>query len=297
MGDSGILRSITGTVESRHTRDFSDPDDTIRGDRLVTARISVGAHSVTLAVHDPGWRWSTQARSLGAPESCQTHHVGYALEGSMHVVLSDGVEFDVTGGDVFDIPPGHDAWVLGKAQYRAIDWVGSRSWLADRAGSSTMLATILFTDVVDSSEEVRRRGDNQWADLNATLEERTRDIVVEFGGQVVKYTGDGALAMFDAAARAVKCGLALVAIAPHLGLAIRVGVHTGEVESLDGDIHGLSVHEAARVLSAAVPGEVLVSDVTRLIAGTSGVAYRDRGLEDLKGIGPRRLYSATTALN
>lgn len=280
-------------MEPRHARNFSDPDDTVRGDGLVTRMVSLGAHSVLLAVHEPGWRWSARAGELGAPESCQTHHVGYALEGSIHVVLSDGPEFDVTAGDVFDIPPGHDAWVVGDSPYSAIDWVGARSWLANRASRSTMVATILFSDVVDSSGEALRRGDLQWTDLNATLTERTHDVVVEYGGQLIKSTGDGALAVFDAAGRAIHCGLELTALAPHLGLAIRVGIHTGEVEALSGDIHGISVHEAARVLAAAGPGEVLVSEVTRAIAGAADLGYVDRGSHELKGIGNRRLYLAS----
>jgi class 3 adenylate cyclase len=212
----------------------------------------------------------------------------------MHVVLTDGTEFDVAAGDVFEIPPGHDAWVVGDTPYRAIDWVGARSWLANRTGRSAMIATILFTDVVDSSGEARRRGDLQWTDLNATLAERTRDVVVEYGGQVVKSTGDGTLAVFDAAGRAIRCGLELAALAPHLGLAIRVGVHTGEVETISGDIHGISVHEAARILGEAGAGEVLVSEVTRAIAGDAGLGYVDRGVHDLKGIGSRRLYMAAS---
>jgi len=147
--------------------------------------------------------------------------------------------------------------------------------------------------VVDSSGEALRRGDLQWTDLNATLTERTHDVVVEYGGQMIKSTGDGALAVFDAAGRAIHCGLELTALAPHLGLAIRVGIHTGEVEALSGDIHGISVHEAARVLAAAGPGEVLVSEVTRAIAGAADLGYIDRGSHELKGIGNRRLYLAS----
>ncbi|HAX81721.1 MAG TPA: hypothetical protein DCY40_04040 [Actinobacteria bacterium] len=284
-------------MENRHVRSFSEPDDMVRWNGLITQRLSLGAHSVSLAVHEPGWRWSTSAGELGAPESCPTHHVGYALEGSIHVVLTDGTEFDVAAGDVFDIPPGHDAWVVGDTPYRAIDWVGARSWLANRTDRSAMIATILFTDVVDSSGEARRRGDLQWTDLNATLAERTRDVVVEYGGQVVKSTGDGTLAVFDGAGRAIRCGLELAALAPHLGLTIRVGIHTGEVETLSGDIHGISVHEAARILGSAGPGEVLISEVTRAIAGDGDLVYVDRGAHDLKGIGARRLYLATGKSN
>jgi class 3 adenylate cyclase len=276
----------------QHTRDFSEPDDTVRGTGLVLRRITLGAHTVSRSLHQPGWRWSGQAPSLGATELCQTHHVGYGLSGSLHVVLVDGTEFDVTEGSVFDIPPGHDAWVTSAVPYETLDWVGARSWLGERSVSSGTLATVLFTDVVDSSGEARTRGDLAWSDVNATLDSRTRDLVVEFGGEVLKSTGDGALAVFASVGRAVRCGIELVATAPLLGLSIRVGIHTGEVETIAGDVHGLAVHEAARVLAAATPGEVLVSEVTRAIAGGPGLAFTDRGDHDLKGIGSRRLFAA-----
>jgi len=278
---------------AQHTRDFSDPDDTVSGNGLVSRRIGLGAHSVSYAHHEPGWRWSANAPLLGAPASCQTHHVGYAIAGRIRVRLDDGTEFDVTAGSVFDIPPGHDAWVVGDSAYEAIDWVGARSWLANTRNTSTVLATILFSDVVDSSSEVRRRGDVKWSDINSTLAERTRDVATEFGGNVIKSTGDGSLVMFGGAGRAIQCGLELAAAAPHLGLAIRVGIHTGEVEFVAGDVHGLTVHEAARVLATAAPGEVLVSEVTKAIAGDLEITFRDRGDHELKGIGSRRLFAAT----
>lgn len=275
-----------------HTRDFSDPDDTVEVGGLRSRRITLGAYVLSHATHQPGWRWSTHARTIGMADSCQTHHVGYALGGRLHVALTDGSEFEVAGGAVFDIPPGHDAWVVGDEPYEAIDWVGARSWLADTRSASAV-ATIVFTDVVDSSGEARRRGDSTWNDLNTALAQRTREVVGDYGGQTIKSTGDGTLAVFGGAASAVGCGIELAAIAPHLGIAIRVGVHTGEVEAIADDVHGIAVHEAARILSAAQPGEVLVSEVTRAIASGGDIEFTDRGSHDLKGIGPRRLFAAS----
>ncbi len=278
---------------AQHTRNFSSPDDIVAVGGLVSQRVALGAHTVSRAIHQPGWRWSTHARTTGMPDSCQTHHVGYALAGTMRVVLADGTEFDVTGGSLFDIPPGHDAWVVGEEPYEAIDWVGARSWLATTRTSPTVVATILFTDVVDSSGEARRRGDSIWNDLNATLTQQTRESVAAYGGDFIKATGDGVLAAFAGAARAVGCGIDLAAMAPHLGIAIRVGVHTGEVEVIAGDVHGIAVNEAARVLAIAAPGEVLVSEVTRAITSGAGFEFTDRGEHDLKGIGNRRVFAAT----
>ena len=278
-------------MESAHVRRFTDPDDAFRGTGLETYRVTLGAHIVSRAVHHPGWRYSTYARTIGANEWCQTHHVGYAVSGSCHVILSDGREMEISGGDVFEIPPGHDGWVTSNEPYVTVDWVGARAWLSERTNAASTLATIMFTDVVDSSGEARRRGDVAWTDLNTALGERTRDVVLEFGGEVVKSTGDGVLAVFGSAARGVRCALELARMAPELGLTIRVGLHTGEIESVAGDVHGISVHEAARVMAEADPGEVLVSEVTRVVASGIGLGFTDRGVRDLKGIGERRLHA------
>jgi class 3 adenylate cyclase len=166
---------------------------------------------------------------------------------------------------------------------------GSRSTqVADR-----VLATILFTDIVDSTAQVVGAGDRRWRDL---LDDHDRMIdrqIRRFGGRRVKTTGDGVLATFDAPARAVHCGLAIRDGSRQLGLALRVGVHTGEVERRGEDVAGVAVHLAARVQSRASPGEVWVSrTVADLVAG-SGIHFTDSGTHDLKGIPERwQLYSA-----
>ncbi len=166
---------------------------------------------------------------------------------------------------------------------------GSRSTqVADR-----VLATILFTDIVDSTAQVVGAGDRRWRDL---LDDHDRMIdrqIRRFGGRRVKTTGDGVLATFDAPARAVHCGLAIRDGSRQLGLALRVGVHTGEVELRGEDVAGVAVHLAARVQSRASPGEVWVSrTVADLVAG-SGIHFTDSGTHDLKGIPERwQLYSA-----
>ena len=282
-------------MDNAQVRRFTEPDDFIRGTGLETYRIALGAHVVSRAVHHPGWRYSTYAREIGASEWCQTHHVGYVVSGSIHMLMSDESEFDLSAGDVFELPPGHDGWVTSTEPYVTVDWVGGRAWLAERTNAASTLATIMFTDVVDSSGEARRRGDVAWTDLNTALAERTRDVVLEFGGSVIKSTGDGVLAVFGSAARGVRCAIELAEMPSDLGLSIRVGLHTGEVESVAGDVHGISVHEAARVMAAAKSGEVLVSEVTRVVASGVGLGFADRGLHDLKGIGERRLYAVHRA--
>jgi class 3 adenylate cyclase len=154
----------------------------------------------------------------------------------------------------------------------------------DRAADDRLLATILFTDIVESTGRASALGDAKWRGL---LDEHDATVDVELTrhrGRKVKTTGDGVLALFDGPARAVRCGEALRDGLRGLGIEIRAGLHTGEVEVRGDDVGGIAVHIAARVLGLASPGEVLVSrTVTDLVAG-SGIGFTDRGEHPLKGV-------------
>jgi class 3 adenylate cyclase len=147
-----------------------------------------------------------------------------------------------------------------------------------------MLATILFTDIVDSTKRAASTGDRPWRELLDNHDRMAGRQVHRFGGRHVKTTGDGILATFDGPARAIQCGLAVCDGARQLGMEVRVGVHTGEVERRGDDVAGIGVHIAARVQVAAEPGEVWVSrTVTDLVTG-SGITFNDRGEHPLKGV-------------
>jgi class 3 adenylate cyclase len=146
------------------------------------------------------------------------------------------------------------------------------------------LATILFTDIVESTQLAVARGDRYWRDLLDDHDRMADRQVQRFGGRRVKTTGDGMLATFDSPANAIRSGLALSTGACQLGLAVRVGLHTGEVERRGSDVAGIAVHIAARVQANANPREVWVSrTVTDLVAG-SGIQFDDRGEHELKGV-------------
>jgi pimeloyl-ACP methyl ester carboxylesterase len=155
-----------------------------------------------------------------------------------------------------------------------------------------VLATVLFTDIVGSTEQAIRLGDTGWRRLLDQHDQITRREVDRWRGRVVKSTGDGALATFDGPARAIRCATGLQAALHSEQVSIRVGMHTGEIELRDDDIGGIGVHIAARVEALAAPGEVLVTKtVTDLVAG-SGISFADRGLHDLKGVpGNWQLYA------
>jgi class 3 adenylate cyclase len=147
-----------------------------------------------------------------------------------------------------------------------------------------VLATVLFTDIVGSTEQASRLGDRRWGELLNVHDELARRLVEEFGGQFIKTTGDGILATFDGPGRGIRCAAALRDELRSIGLQIRVGLHAGEVELRDGDVGGVAVHIAARVMAAASPGEVVTSRTVRDLIAGSDIAVEDRGEHALKGI-------------
>jgi class 3 adenylate cyclase len=280
-------------LAEKHVRSFSAPDDVIELESVRSEIVSLGGIAVAQTTHQPGWRWSTHVRPVVGTETCQTRHVGYVLRGTIHVVLDDGTEFDMSAGDVVDIRPGHDAWVMGDQPAVTIEWMGARSWIPSRGAlTERVLATLVFTDIVDSTGTARRIGAHAWGDVIIAYEERARDSLARFHGREVKQTGDGVLATFDGAGRAIRCSVALREAASELGLTTRGAVHTGEVEVAAADIHGLTVHEAARILAAAGPGEIFVSATTKELARDAGLEFDDRGEHDLRGLeDARHLYA------
>jgi len=153
------------------------------------------------------------------------------------------------------------------------------------------LATVLFTDIVDSTKQAAEMGDSRWRELLAEHDRRARRSVEAERGRLVKNTGDGVLASFDGPARAIHAARELQDSLEPLGLQIRSGVHTGECERIGDDLGGIAVHIGARVGSAAGPGEVLVSQTVRDLVVGSGIEFEDRGQRELKGVpGEWRLF-------
>jgi DNA-binding NarL/FixJ family response regulator len=167
----------------------------------------------------------------------------------------------------------------------------------ETAGASTarvrQIRTLLITDIVGSTKTTERIGDTAWTGLIGAHDRATREQLVLFGGEELDTTGDGFVAAFDAPARAIRCAIALVdRVAAH-GLTIRAGIHTAEVEQVEGKPRGIALNIATRIAARANPGEVLVSDTTRELAAGSGLAFTDRGEHILRGVsGQKRLYAA-----
>ena len=156
-----------------------------------------------------------------------------------------------------------------------------------------LLATVLFTDLVGSTERAEELGDKRWRELLERHHQAVRRELARFSGRELDTSGDGFLAAFDGPARAIRCAKAVVSAVDELGLQVRAGVHTGECEVLGEKLAGVAVHVGARVAAQAGPGEVLVSSTVRDLIAGSGIELEDRGLYALKGIDEeRRLYAA-----
>ena len=150
--------------------------------------------------------------------------------------------------------------------------------------SNRVLSTVLFTDIVGSTERATQLGDATWTAALAAHDRVVERHITAARGVVVKSTGDGVLATFDGPARAIDCAGAIRDALEDLSLEIRAGLHTGEVEMGDDDIHGIAVHIAARIMSLAAPREVLVSGVIPPLVLGSGITFDDRGSHELKGV-------------
>ena len=157
-----------------------------------------------------------------------------------------------------------------------------------------VLATVLFTDIVDSTRRAAELGDQKWRTVLDSHDQLAKQTVERHRGTLVKTTGDGILATFDGPGRAVRCALAFASAAGQIGIPLRAGLHTGEIEMRGRDIGGIAVHAAARVMAQAGPGETLVSRVvTDLVAG-AGLGFAERGSHELKGIPGRwELFAAS----
>ena len=276
---------------------FASPDDVRNVSRAHFAVVKLDETTVSWARFEPGWSIAVDMAALYGSPRCPIHHLGYTVSGLLHVVMDDGEELDIGPGTVYEIPPGHDAWVVGDEPWITLDWTSGRTMtsMMDTSGER-VVATVLFSDIVDSTATIGRIGDAAWRDLHLAHNLRLRDELNLFRGREISTTGDGFLAVFDSATRAVLCASAMTRTAAQLGLAIRVGIHTGEIELVAGDARGLAVHTAARVLSIAAAGEVLVSSTTRDLLEGSGIELADAGMHELKGLsGARQLFRLVTA--
>jgi class 3 adenylate cyclase len=256
----------------------------------------IGPLAIGRARLEPGWRWSVDMRPLVGTPSCLVHHVHVLLAGHFGARLDDGEEGEFGPGDVFDIPPGHDAWVIGDEPAVLLDISGNVAEFGLPASSARAIATLLMTDIVGSTETLARVGDQPWKQTLADHDRLVRSELRRARGREIATTGDGFLAEFDSAASALDCALRIRDGVEALDIRVRIGVHTGEIERVEGDVRGLAVHTTARIMSVAEPSEVLASTTARLLSSMGAFEFDARGEHTLKGLpAPIELYAVRRA--
>ena len=260
--------------------------------QLLGLEVNGGARALVLNLPRP-WRTVPVRFDSGASGIAIHRPAGVAarvrvLGGAQNLTL-DGHHFGAVGGEVVWQSPDYDA---AAHRYEVSIRRGVKAVTLDAVKAAAgedpadrMLVTVLFTDIVGSTERARELGDRRWRDLLDLHDQLARGLVRQEGGRLVKTTGDGVLAIFDGPGRAIRCAAALREQLRQAGLDIRAGVHTGEVEFRGDDVGGIAVHIGARIMGAAGPGEVLVSRTVRDLVAGSEITLEDRGSHVLKGVG------------
>jgi class 3 adenylate cyclase len=285
-----VLEELWGTEA---LAEFGGPDAALRDPDYPrwwarTCRLSISPREAAAYFR---WVQFTDVRealpSLRVP-TLVLHRAGF-----QHIVPEHGkyVANHVPGAQ-FAVVPGADGAVFHEPTAETLryieEFVGG---LGQAVEPDRSLAAILFTDIVKSTEMAAALGDRQWRHLLESHDAVARTLIDRHRGRLIKMTGDGLLATFDGPGRAIRCGFALRDALEPLGIVIRAGLHTGEVELRGDDIGGIGVHIAARVLDRAGPGELLASAAVPLLVAGSGIGFEDRGEHELKGVGQLRLYA------
>jgi class 3 adenylate cyclase len=200
----------------------------------------------------------------------------------------------IPGAKLIELPGGDNMYSLGDSEALLGEMEEFLTGERHRTEPDRMLATVLFTDICNSTEHAARMGDRGWRYMLERHDALFRRSLERHRGREVKHTGDGFLATFDGPARAIRCASDHAESVASLGLEVRAGLHTGELEVMDGDLGGLAVHIAARVMDRAAAREVLVSSTVKDLVVGSGIAFEERGAHELRGVpGEWQLFSVS----
>lgn len=272
-------------------RNFDDPDGLREFPLLKVQLAQIGSNTIGRGVVQPGWHWAEHLGPAMRAESCPVHHVQVLLSGRFAVRMDDGEEVEFQPGDVMDVPPGHDAWVVGDEPAVLLDFAGNIDALGLPREHERIVTTLLMTDIVDSTPTAHRLGDAAWKQVLSDHNRLVRAQLLRFGGSEVNTTGDGFLATFRSAVAGLRCAAAIIEALRDSAIDVRIGVHTGEVEPMGNDIGGVAVHAAARIMALAGASEVFASAMTVGLADGSGLAFESQGTKELKGLDrPIELY-------
>jgi hypothetical protein len=240
-------------------RRFADSDDVRVTGRGKVEIVELDDRVVGRLVWEPGWRWSVDVKPIAGTQWCQSHHFGYSVSGHLRVQMSDGVELEVGPEEVFEIPPGHDAWVLGDEPFVTIDFEAMRGFAKAQIDTGRRtLASILMTDIVDSTARAVALGAAGWHEVVRRHNELAERAIDQHEGRLIKTTGDGVIGLFTSAGQAVRAASAIQVGVRPLEIGVRAAVHSGEVEQMTGDVRGVAVHQVARMMALGGADDIVV---------------------------------------
>jgi len=200
------------------------------------------------------------------------------------VEMDNGESAEFGPGDVMNVPPGHDVWVVGDEPVVVVDVLGNIAALGVPGEHERIVTTLLMSDIVDSTLTATTLGDTAWKQVLSEHNRIVRAQIDRFRGREVTTTGDGFVATFASAGGAIRCAVAMRDAVRGLGIEIRIGIHTGEVEVLPDDIGGVAVHAASRIMSLGGASEIIVSSITRGLVEGSDLRFEERGRHKVKGL-------------
>jgi class 3 adenylate cyclase len=272
---------------------FDGPDEVRRFPNGIVEIVTLDEIAVSRFVFQPGWTWSKDIAPIAGTKSCQHRHVGYTVSGRLGVRTDDGTTLSIGPGDAYEIPPGHLAWVEGDVPWESVEFTSGHAYArSPEALGERVLATLVFSDICNSTAVLELVGDTEWTCIIREHNQRIRTVIDRFRGREIATLGDGFLALFDGAAKALMAAAAMDPAVTDLGIRVRAGVHTGEVAFTGGQARGVAVHAAARVAALAGPGDVLVSGTTHDMLDGSGLSFEFRGAHELKGLtGARPIFA------
>lgn len=281
------------TVPRLQRKGFGRPDEVRRVPNGVVEIINLDEIAVSRFVFQPGWDWTKDVGPIAGTKSCQHRHVGYTISGQLGVRMDDGTTLSIGPGEAYEIPAGHTARVEGDLPWESVEFTSGHAYgRSPEDLGERVLATILFSDICDSTAVLERVGDTEWTRIVREHNQRIRAVIDRFRGREMATLGDGFLAIFDGAAKAIMAAAAMGPAVANLGIHVRTGVHTGEVAIVGGQARGVAVHAAARVAALAGPGEVLASGTTHDLLDGSGLSFESRGAHELKGLsGARPIFA------
>src|SRR5262245_36233567 len=275
---------------------LDQPDEVLELPSLQVDLVRLGSLTVGLGTVQPGFRWSSHVGKETDEPFCQVHHLQLLLSGRFAVEMADGEYVEIEPSTIMDVPPGHDAWVLGEEPVVLLDFLGNIDQLGRPTSEDRLVTTLVMTDIVDSTAIASRVGDTTWKQLLGEHNRVVRSRLERYLGQEVKTTGDGFLAMFASARGAIRCAISIRDATAGIGLPVRIGVHTGEIELLPGDIGGVAVHAAARVMALGGASDIMVSSSTRGLVEEGDLRFESKGEQELKGLpAPLGIYAIVGA--